>query len=57
MNKQRKRKEGKETTSKIDASPNRFFVIHRSQTIYGSLVETFGPYFQVYTKKMKYELR
>jgi len=24
----------------------------RSQTIYGSLVETFGPYFQTYTKTL-----
>ncbi len=36
--------------------PDRFFVILRSQTIYGSLVETFGPYFQVYTMKLKCEL-
>lgn len=30
-----------------------FSVIPHSQTIYGSLVETFGPYFQVYTKNFK----
>lgn len=32
-----------------------FSVIPHSQTIYGSLVETFGPYFQVYTKNQKDE--
>ncbi len=30
-----------------------FSVIPHSQTIYGSLVETFGPYFQFYTKNFK----